>query len=156
MIDNLEILLTPEYIYLLVNWGVIPFWLLLIFAPNHYISRFFVHSVIAPTILAAAYIFLSYKIFQNGNILESFNLYLGLEELYAIFSDEEFLLIFWLHFLSISLFTGAWIARDSQRYAINKILLMVSLLITYFSGPIGLVIYWLIRIFYAKKITFNE
>ena len=30
---------------------------------------------------------LSYKIFQNGNILESFNLYLGLDELYAIFSD---------------------------------------------------------------------
>ena len=56
MINNLEILLTPEYIYLLVNWGVIPFWLLLIFAPNHYVSRFFVHSVIAPTIFAGKFV----------------------------------------------------------------------------------------------------
>ena len=156
MINNLEILLSPEYIYLIVNWGVIPFWLMLMFVPNHFVSRFFVQSVIAPAILATAYIFLTYKIFLSDNILESFNLYLGIEELYAIFSNEVFLLIFWLHFLSISLFAGAWIARDSQRYTINKFLLIISLLITYFSGPVGLVIYWFIRIFYSKKITFNE
>ena len=28
--------------------------------------------------------------------------------------------------------------------------------ITYFTGPIGLVVYWLIRIFFAKKISFND
>jgi hypothetical protein len=76
--------------------------------------------------------------------------------LYSIFSEETFLLIFWLHFLSISLFVGSWMARDSQRFAIPKLLLSVSLLLTYLSGPVGIVFYWFIRIFFAKKISFND
>ena len=156
MINNLEILLSPEYIYLIVNWGVIPFWLMLMFVPNHFVSRFFVHSVIAPAILATAYIFLTYKIFLSDNILESFNLYLGIEELYAIFSNEVFLLIFWLHFLSINLFVGNWIVSDAKIYQISKLLVITSLITTYFTGPTGLLIYWLFRIFYSRKINFYD
>ena len=61
-----------------------------------------------------------------------------------MFSDEAFLLIFWLHFLSISLFLGAWIVRDSQKYMISKFLVIISLILTYFTGPVGLFIYWFI------------
>ncbi len=41
MINNLLSLLTYENIYLIANYGVIPFWLLLIFFPNHQINKFF-------------------------------------------------------------------------------------------------------------------
>ena len=92
----------------------------------------------------------------EGNILDSFELYTGLDGLYSMFSNEAFLLIFWLHFLSISLFTGAWIARDSQKHLMPKFFVIISLILTYFTGPVGLVIYWLIRIFFAKKIGFND
>ena len=103
--------MTYENIYLLANWGVLPFWLLLIIFPNEFITRFFVHSIIAPLILASAYGFVVYNIFLDGDILGSFELYSGLDELYAMFSNEAYFLIFWLHFLAISLFVGAWIAR---------------------------------------------
>ena len=156
MINNLEAYLTTDNIYLLANWGVIPFWLMLLFIPHLTIARFFVNSVIIPLLLASAYIFLALKLYTNGEIFEIFQLYFGLENLYSIYSNETFLLIFWLHFLSISLFVGSWIARDSQRYMIPKILTIISLILTYFSGPVGLVFYWLIRIFFAKKIGFNE
>ena len=156
MINNLEPYLTFENIYLFVNWGVIPFWLMLILAPSHSATKFLVHSIIAPLLLAVAYIFVAYKIYIEGNFLEGFNLYLGLEELYAVYSNETFLLIFWLHFLSISLFVGSWISRDSERYMVPKIFTILSLIITYFTGPVGLVVYWLIRIFFSKKISFHE
>ena len=39
---------------------------------------------------------------------------------------------------------------------INKILLAVPLIITYLIGPIGLFIYWIIRIFYAKRMSLYE
>ena len=39
-----------------------------------------------------------------------------------MFANEALLLIFWLHFLAISLFAGAWIVRDSRKYLIPKIL----------------------------------
>ena len=156
MINNLLDILSYENIYLIANWGVIPFWLLLIILPNHGITNFFVQSIIAPLLLASAYGFVAYDIFLEGNILDSFELYRGLEDLYSMFSSESFLLIFWLHFLSISLFVGNWIASDSRIFLISKFLVVISLLLTYFTGPIGLVFYWIIRIFYSKKINYYD
>ena len=156
MINTLDSLLTLNNIYLIANWGVVPFWLLLILMPNHNITKFFSHSVIAPLLLAAAYVFITRQIFYEGNIFEGFNLYLGLNGLDEIYSNESFRLVFWLHFLAISLFVGAWIARDSERHAVHKIFSAPCIIITYFTGPFGIVIYWFVRIFYAKKINFNE
>ncbi len=156
MINNLLTLLTNENIYLIANWGVIPFWLLLIFFPHYQITNFFTQSIIAPLLLAIGYIYLSYIIFTEGNILDGFELYSGLDGLYAMFANEALLIIFWLHFLAISLFTGSWIVRDSRKYFIPKIITIPTLVITYFTGPIGLVIYWFFRIFFAKKISFND
>ena len=156
MINNLLTLLTFENIYLIANWGVIPFWLALIILPNHQLTNFFAQSVIIPLLLTAVYVYLSYNIYLNGNILDGFELYRGLDGLYSMFSNEAFLLIFWLHFLAISLFVGAWIVRDARKYFIPKIMVIPSLVLAYFTGPIGLVFYWFIRIFFAKKISFND
>ena len=156
MINNLLSLLTFENIYLIANWGVIPFWILLVVLPNHQITNFFVQSVIIPLLLATGYAYLSYNIYLDGNILDGFELYSGLDGLYSMFSNEAFLLIFWLHFLSISLFIGAWITRDSIKYFVPKIVTIFSLILTYFTGPVGLIFYWFFRIFFAKKIGFND
>ena len=156
MINNLLDILTYENIYLIANWGVVPFWLLLIIFPNHGVTNFFVQSIVAPLLLATAYGFVAYNIFLEENILDSFELYRGLNGLYSMFSSESFLLIFWIHFLAISLFIGAWISRDSQKYMIPKFFVIISLILTYFTGPIGLSMYWFIRIFFAKKINFND
>ena len=156
MINNLLSFLTYENIYLIANWGVIPFWLLLIFFPYNQLTNFFTQSVIAPLLLSAGYVYLSYTIYLEGNIFNSFELYDGLDGLYSMFANESLLLVFWLHFLAISFFAGAWIVRDSKRYFIPKVVTIPSLILTYFTGPIGLVIYWFIRIFFAKKISFND
>ena len=55
MINNLLSLLTYENIYLAANWGVIPFWLLLIFIPNHQFTNFFTQSIIPILLLATGY-----------------------------------------------------------------------------------------------------
>ena len=156
MINDLLPFFTNENIYLIANWGVVPFWLLLIILPNHSFTIFFTQSIVAPLLLGAAYIFVAYNIFLEGNILDSFELYRGLDGLYSMFSNEGFLLIFWLHFLAVSLFIGAWIIRDSRRYMVSRTLVVMSLILTYFSGPVGLLIYWFLRIFFAKKISFND
>ena len=156
MINNLLSLLTHENIYLIANWGVIPFWLLLILFPNNQLTNFFTQSVVAPLLLAVGYAYLSYLIYLDGNFFEGFELYNGLDGLYSMFANEALLLIFWLHFLSISLFAGSWIVRDSKKYFVPKIFTIPALILTYFSGPIGIVIYWFIRIFFAKKISFND
>ena len=156
MINNLLTLLTYENIYLIANWGVIPFWLLLIFLPNNQITNFFTQSIIPFLLLGVGYAYLSYKIYLENNIFDGFELYNGLDGLYSMFANEALLLVFWLHFLAISLFMGAWIVRDSKKYLVPRIVTIPSLILTYFTGPVGLVIYWFFRIFFAKKISFND
>ena len=58
--------------------------------------------------------------------------------------------------MAINLFVGGWIVKDSQKYFINKVLMAVPLIITYLIGPIGLFVYWIIRIFYAKRLNLYE
>ena len=156
MINNLLTFLNFENIYLIANWGVIPFWLLLILLPNHQITNFFVQSIIVPLLLASGYMYLSYNLYLGNEIFDGFELYNGIDGLYSMFANEILLLIFWLHFLSISLFAGAWLVRDARRYFIPKIVTIPSLILTYFTGPIGLIFYWFIRILFAKKISFND
>ena len=68
MINNLMAFLTNQNIYLFANWGVIPFWLILIFFPNNKITNFFVQSIIPPLLLAIGYSYLAYNVFLEGNI----------------------------------------------------------------------------------------
>ena len=92
----------------------------------------------------------------ENNIFDGFELYGSLDGLYSMFANESLLLIFWLHFLAISLCAGSWIIRDAQRYFIPKIITIPSLILTYFTGPVGILVYWFFRIFFAKKISFND
>ena len=99
-------------------------------------------------------IYLLYYFFNIGyNFSENFNLYLGIYDLANLFENESFLILIWTHFLAINLFCGAWIVRDSQKYLISKYFNFIPLIITYFIGPLGIIIYWIIRIFFAKKIS---
>tara|TARA_B100002051_G_C16249508_1_gene398925 strand:- start:27 stop:497 length:471 start_codon:yes stop_codon:yes gene_type:complete len=156
MLNNLLTFVNSENIYLIANWGVIPFWLLLVIIPNHSLTSFFAQSIVAPLLLTIGYAYLSYNLYLEGNIFEGFELYAGLDGLYSMFANETLLLLFWLHFLAISLFAGAWIVRDAKKFFIPKIITIPSLILTYFTGPAGLVIYWFFRIFFAKKISFND
>ena len=156
MINDLLLWMNYENIYLIANWGVIPFWLLLIIVPNHSITKFATQSIVVTLILASAYSFVAYDVYLEGNILDSFELYSGLDGLYSMFSNEALLLIFWLHFLAISLFIGSWIVRDSSKFMISRIFVTLSLIFTYFAGPVGLLFYWFFRVFFAKRISFND
>ena len=156
MIENSLSFLTYENIFYIANIGVIPCWFLLIVSPNHIITKFFVKSLVIPLMLSTAYIFIVYQIYVTENIFEVFNIYLGLNELYALFSNEAFLLIFWLHFLSINLFVGNWIANDGRIYMVSKFLVVIALILTYLTGPVGLVVYWFFRILYSKKINYYD
>ena len=149
--------LTSENIYLWANLGVLPFWFMLILIPNSRFTQIFVNSIIAPLILCTAYVYIIYQSFLlDEPILDFFLLYVSLDNLYTVFATESFLLIFWLHFLSLNLFLGSWISRDAIRYSISRSLVFFPMILIYFTGPLGLVCYWLIRVFYAKKLGFHD
>ena len=149
--------LTHENIYLWTNFAILPFWLMLIIIPNSKFTQFFVNSIILPLILSATYIYIIYQaILIDDPIFDVFKLYLSLDNLYILFATESFLLVFWLHFLAINLFLGSWISREGVKYNMPRSLVFVPLILVYLAGPLGLVLYWVIRVFYAKRISFHD
>jgi hypothetical protein len=157
MIEQIYNYFTIEILYFWVNLGVLPFWLILIFFSQSQICRYLVTSIFPIFVLSGAYVFMLYKSYLGSYDFDgNFNLYLGIDNISDLFSDNTFLMMFWIHFISINLFTGGWIVRDSQKLAINKIAIIVPLLITYLIGPLGIFIYWLIRIFHAKSISLYD
>ena len=157
MFEQIYTYFTIKMIYLWLNLGVLPFWFTLIFFPRSQISKVFITSIFPIFILGLTYAYLLYTSFINGyDFLQNFKLYLGFNEVLNLFENQSFLILFWVHFLSINLFCGGWIVKDSQLFNMNKILVSITLIITYLIGPIGLVFYWIIRIFYAKRISLYD
>ena len=157
MIEQIYTYFTIEKLYMWINLGVLPFWFILIVFPQSHLSRIFVTSIFPFFILSGVYIFILYKSYLIGYDFDgNFSLYLGLSELSRLFEDHLYIMIFWTHFIAINLFIGGWIVKDSQKFSINKVLMAVPLILTYLIGPIGLFLYWIIRIFYAKRISLYE
>ena len=157
MIEQIYTYFTIETLYMWINLGVLPFWMILIIFPQSHLSRIFVTSIFPFFILSGIYIFILYKSYLIGYDFDgNFTLYLGLNELSRLFEDHLFIMFFWTHFIAINLFIGGWIVKDSQKFSINKVLLAIPLIFTYLIGPIGLFLYWIIRIFYAKRVSLYE
>ena len=157
MLIQFEEYLTFENIYLWTNFGVLPFWFMLIIIPNSRITRLFVNSIVSPLILATAYVYVIYQtILLDEPVFVILKLYLSLDNLYTVFATESFLLIFWIHFLALNLFLGSWVSRDGIKYNMSRSVITTPLILIYFTGPLGLVLYWLLRVFYAKRLGFHD
>ena len=157
MIDQIYTFFTIEMIYLWLNFGVLPFWFMLLFFPQTKICRIFVTSVFPILVLAAINLYLIFEISKNEfNFFGVFNLYLGIDELLNLFSDENYIILFWIHFLAINLFCGSWIVKDYQKINMPKTLAFIPIVLTYFFGPLGISVYWLLRIFFSKKIDLYD
>ena len=163
MIESIKDFFTLEMIYQVTNIGVIPLWLLIIFVPRSKITQGLVNNLFIPLIMAFTYSYLALEQLSPSDalsyntekdpldFLENFKLYLGLDQLMLLMDKSLFVLIFWIHFLTISLFLGVWIANDAIKYNIHKYIVFFPLMLTYFSGPVGLFLYLILRLLIVQK-----
>ena len=157
MIEQIYTYFSIEMIYLWLNFGVLPFWFILIFFPKSRICKIFTTSVFPIIIFSLIYIYLIYTIFTDDyDFLKNFSLYMSFANLLNLFENSYFLILFWIHFLALNLFCGAWMVNDYQKFTMPKALIFFPLLITYFVGPLGIFFYWIFKIFYAKKISLYD
>ena len=157
MIEEIYNFFTNDMLYLWINIGVLPFWLLIIFFPQSHLCKYLATSIFPIFLLSGAYVFILYQALMGSfDFIENFTLYLGLGSVSELFKDDLYLLMFWTHFVAANLFVGGWILKDSNKFGINKIILAFPLIITYLIGPLGILLYWLLRIFYAKNLSLYD
>ena len=157
MIEQIYKYFSIEMIYLWLNFGVLPFWFVLIFFPQSKMCKIFTSSIFPVIIFSIIYSYLIYIIFiDDYDFLKNFSLYLNFANLLNLFENSYFLILFWVHFLALNLFCGGWMVNDYQKFNMPKVLIFFPLIITYFIGPLGIFLYWIIKLFYAKKISLYD
>lgn len=69
----------------------------------------------------------------------------SIEGVRAIFGSDLGVTIGWTHYLAFDLFVGIWIARDANAKHIYRIAQAPILLLTFFAGPVGLLLWLIVR-----------
>jgi hypothetical protein len=62
-----------------------------------------------------------------------------------LFMSDAGIVVGWTHYLAFDLFTGLWIARDADRKGTSRLVQTPILLLTLLAGPIGLLIWLILR-----------
>jgi len=137
--------LSPDTMYLVLNYGVLPFWALLILLPHAKITEVAVHSVLVPLVLGVTYAWLLASAIAGPPAMPDGSGFATLPELMKTFTAPAAVVAGWAHYLVFDLFVGSWEARDAQRIGLHHILVAPCLLVTFLVGPIGLLLYLMVR-----------
>src|SRR5580704_14239817 len=65
----------------------------------------------------------------------------SLSNVMLLFTDRWLVLAGWVHYLAFDLFIGSWQVRDARRNHVPFALVAPCLVVTFFFGPIGLLMY---------------
>ncbi len=121
-------------------------WLMLIVLPRWRFTGKIVLNGAIPLLLSAAYLVLIVLFFGKAD--GGFD---SLANVMKLFTNEWVVLAGWIHYLAFDLFVGSWEVRDAQAHGISHWFVIPCLLLTFFLGPIGFLLYHILRLFLAKK-----
>jgi len=75
----------------------------------------------------------------------------SLQEVMTLFKNENAVLAGWVHYLVFDLLIGRWIATDAVKNGISKWFVAPCLLFTLMLGPVGFLLYTVLKYFYPTK-----
>ena len=139
-----------ELLFTVANLVPLPAWLLLVFAPRWKWTQRVAHSVLLPVLLGIAYALFLFGSMGGAGDFSS------LQGVMALFDNPQTVLAGWIHYLVFDLFVGAWQVRDAQRLGINHLLVVPCLFFTLMFGPVGLLLYAVIRLVSKKQWSLDE
>ena len=144
--------MTPDLLFTICNYAVLPAWLLLAVLPHHKLTQVLIHAVWVPLLLGPVYI---WALFFGGPAPEGAG-FGSLEGVMLLFQSPTAVLGGWIHYLVFDLFIGAWIVRDARRKSINHWVTLPFLFATLMAGPAGLMGYLLLRLALTREIELQE
>ena len=136
----------PATVFSVCNSIALVGWIILIALPMWRSSDKFIIGIIV-SLFAGIY---TYYIATNiASIdMKSFSTLKGLTDLFA---NPLAVLIGWVHYLAFDLMIGIFIKKNAAKYGITHWLIVPCLLLTFMFGPVGLLLYLLIRFVRTKN-----
>lgn len=128
-----------ELLFKIANISIMPAWILLIFAPKSKLTYALVYSHAYPFFFGLFYLSLLISGLASEGGMGS------LEEVRLAFSSDKILLAGWIHYLVFDLFVGSWEVQDARQNSIRHLTITPALVFTLLFGPVGLLIYLIMR-----------
>lgn len=69
----------------------------------------------------------------------------SLAQVKSLFTQDRVILAGWVHYLAFDLFIGCWEVMDARERGINHLLVVPCLFLTFMFGPVGLLLYFVLR-----------
>ena len=136
-----------EQIFSIANMIALLSWVVLAVAPRWVVTRKVILSGAIPLLLSAAYLILIVLFF--GRAEGGFD---SLANVMKLFTNEWATLAGWIHYLAFDLFVGTWEVKDSQARGISHWFVIPCLVLTFLFGPIGFLLYSILRFFLSKEV----
>ncbi|MFC3711040.1 abscisic acid-deficient protein Aba4 family protein [Sphingoaurantiacus capsulatus] len=122
-------------------------WLMLLAAPlNRPLMVMLART--AGVLLAVSYVVLFVMAWRSA---EGFAATYSLPGIAAFFDVPGFVLVGWIHYLAFDLWVGSWEVEEAGRSRLAHWLVVPCLFFTYLLGPVGLLLFLLLRMVAAKK-----
>jgi hypothetical protein len=120
-----------------------PFWLLMIFAPKHWLTRRLTNNFAIFILLGAIYVFVGVSgvvaaVGRGSFDLGAFASTNGLAQLLTI---PVVALVAWTHMVTMDLAGGYLIFRESQTHNMSRAVTSVCLFLTWLLGPLGMFVF---------------
>jgi hypothetical protein len=135
-----------EQIFSIANTIALISWIILAVAPRWKWTRKIILSGAIPLLLSAVYLVLIVLFF--GSAEGGFGSLAGVMQL---FTNEWAVLGGWIHYLAFDLLVGIWEVKDSQEKGISHWFVIPCLFFTFMLGPIGFLMYVVLRFFLSKE-----
>ncbi|MET7029112.1 ABA4-like family protein [Sediminicola luteus] len=133
--------MSPTEVFSIVNTIALPMWLLMIVVPKWKVTRFLIDYKLIPLLLALVYAFYIFQALRIGGMMD----FGSLAAVKALFTEENALLAGWVHYLAFDLLVGMWILDENKKLGIHQLLLVPCLLGTFMFGPLGFLLFMIIR-----------
>jgi uncharacterized membrane protein (GlpM family) len=138
--------MNAEILFSVVNLAAMAGWILLIFVPRWKWTQKIVIAGGIPLLLSVAYLVLIVLFFGQAD--GGFD---SLESVMKLFTNKWAVLAGWIHYLAFDLFVGSWEVTDAQEKGVSHWLVIPCLILTFMLGPIGFLLYSIIRLFAGKQ-----
>lgn len=137
-----------DQIFSVANLIALIGWIILLFSPLMPRIAQWISGIAIPVILAIVYsaiIFTAFGGSQGG--------FTSIGDLMILFAEPKMVLVGWVHYLAFDLFIGAWECRTARAESIRFWLVIPCLLFTFLLGPVGLLLFLIIRAIHRSKGT---
>ena len=143
--------MNPDSLFQTANTLALFAWIFLIIA-HKWRWTFKLLIGIIVTALGLLYAYFISKAMTSGMSFESFG---SLDGIVEGFQNKQAALAGWIHYLAFDLMVGIWIVYNASKNQIPFLLILPCLLGTFMLGPVGLLLYLVIRMIAKKSFFVN-